>query len=176
MPVFSLGDRRLTHSSDDWFIAPTATLVGSVHMGRGANIWFNCALRADGGAITLGDRCNVQDASMLHADLGCPVTLAEDVSIGHKVMLHGCSVGPGSLIGMNAVVLNGASIGAGSIVAAHSLVPEDKTYPDGVLIMGTPARVVRTLSDAEKSELVQIAAGYVERARRYRSELRLDSP
>ena len=120
MPIFSLGERSLTHDTDDYFIAPTATLVGSVHMGHASNIWFNCTLRADGERIVLGERCNIQDASVLHADESEPILLGRDVSIGHKVMLHGCRIGEGTLIGMNAVLLNGCSVGAGSIVAAHS--------------------------------------------------------
>lgn len=174
MPIFSLGARRLTHDTDDYFIAPTATLVGSVHMGRTSSIWFDCTLRADGARIELGERCNIQDASVLHADESEPILLGRDVSIGHKVMLHGCKVGDGTLIGMNAVLLNGCSVGAGSIVAAHSLVPEGRHIPDGVLAMGSPARVIRTLSQQEKAGIAGIAANYAARAQRFREELRLE--
>ncbi len=176
MPIFSLGERRLTHDTDDYFIAPTATLVGSVHMGHASNIWFNCTLRADGERIVLGERCNIQDASVLHADESEPILLGRDVSIGHKVMLHGCRVGEGTLIGMNAVLLNGCSVGAGSIVAAHSLVPEGRHIPDGVLAMGAPAKVIRTLSDDEKAGVGRIAANYAARAQMFRQELKLDRP
>ena len=174
MPIFSLGARRLTHDTGDYFIAPTATLVGSVHMGHASSIWFNCTLRADGERIVLGERCNIQDASVLHADESEPILLGRDVSIGHKVMLHGCKVGDGTLIGMNAVLLNGCSVGTGSIVAAHSLVPEGRHIPDGVLAMGAPVKVIRMLSDDEKAGIAAIAANYVARAQRFREELRLD--
>jgi carbonic anhydrase/acetyltransferase-like protein (isoleucine patch superfamily) len=174
MPIFSLGDRRLTSTSDEFFIAPTVTLVGSVHMGRASSIWFDCVVRADGERVVLGDRCNIQDACVLHADLSSPVLLGDDVSVGHKVMLHGCRVGAGTLIGMNAVLLNGCSVGAGSIVAAHSLLPEGRHFPDGVLIMGAPAKVVRPLAEDEKAYLLGIAASYAERAARYKQELKLE--
>lgn len=174
MPVFSLGERRLTYASDDFFIAPTATIIGSVRMGHASSIWFNCMLRADGELVSLGDRCNIQDASVLHADDSEPIMLGNDVSIGHKAMLHGCRVGDGTLIGMNAVLLNGSAVGAGSIVAAHSLVPEHKTFPGGVLIMGTPAKVVREISEAEQAALMRIAKNYAARGQRYRRELKLE--
>ena len=171
MPIFSLGTRHLIHDTDDYFIAPTATLVGSVHMGHASSIWFNCTLRADGERIVLGERCNIQDASVLHADESEPILLGRDVSIGHKVMLHGCKVGDGTLIGMNAVLLNGCSVGTGSIVAAHSLVPEGRHIPDGVLAMGAPAKVMRKLSDDEKAHIRDIAVNYAARAQRFREEL-----
>jgi len=174
MPIFSLGERRLSSASDDFFIAPTVTLVGSVHMGEASSIWFDCVVRADGERVVLGDRCNIQDACVLHADFSEPILLGDDVSVGHKVMLHGCRVGAGTLIGMNAVLLNGCSVGAGSIVAAHSLLPEGRHFPDGVLIMGAPAKVVRLLDDAEKARLLGIAASYAQRAARYSQELKLE--
>ena len=108
MPIFSLGERRLMCVSDDYFIAPTATVIGAVKLGHQASIWFKCVLRGDGELISIGDRCNVQDSSVLHVDPGQPLTIGNDVSIGHKVMLHGCTIGEGSLVGMNAVILNDA--------------------------------------------------------------------
>jgi len=174
MPIFSLGERRLVCASDEWFIAPGADVIGNVHLGHQASIWFNCVLRGDNAAITIGDRSNVQDGTICHVDRNNPLTLAEDVTIGHKVMLHGCTIGPGSLVGMNAVVLNRARIGAGSIVGAHSLVPEDKVFPDGVLLMGTPAKVVRELSSEEKERILLTAKGYIARSVEYREQLRLE--
>ncbi len=175
MPIYSLGERRFSHSSDEWFIAPSADIIGAVRLGHQANVWFNCVLRADNEVITIGDRCNVQDGSVFHADRNAPLTLEDNVSIGHKVMLHGCTIGAGTLIGMNAVVLNRARIGAGSIVGAHSLVPEDKVFPDGVMLMGSPAKVVRELRPEEKIRVLGIAQNYVDRAARYRLELKLES-
>lgn len=175
MPVYSLGECRLELVSDEYFIAPSADVIGSVRLGHQANIWFNCVLRGDNGVIHIGDRCNIQDGSVLHADRVAPLHLEDDVSIAHKVMLHGCRIGAGTLIGMNAVILNNARIGAGSIVGAHSLVPEGKEFPDGVMLMGSPAKVVRELRPEERTRVLATAKGYVERAARYRRELKLES-
>lgn len=175
MPIFSLGERRLTCASNEWYIAPTADIIGSVRLGHQSSVWFNCVLRADNADITIGDRCNLQDASVFHVDSNAPLTLADDVSIGHMAMLHGCSIGPGSLIGMGAVILNHARIGAGSIVGAHSLVPEGKEFPDGVMLMGSPAKVVRELRPEEKERILRTARGYADRGAHYRRELKLES-
>ena len=175
MPIYFLKERHFTHASDEWFVAPSADIIGAVHLGHQANVWFNCVLRADNEAIHIGDRCNIQDGSVLHVDRNAPLTLGDDVSIAHKVMLHGCTIGPGTLIGMNAVILNRANIGAGSIVAAHSLVTEDKVFPDGVMLMGSPAKVVRELRPEERARALATAQNYVDRAARYRLELKLES-
>jgi len=171
VPIYSLGERRVEFHGEEWFIAPDASLIGSVVLENQANVWFNVTIRGDEERIVIGERVNVQDASVLHADPGIPLTLSREVTIGHKVMLHGCTIGTGSLIGMNAVVLNRAKIGAHSIVGAHTLIPEGKTFPDGVLILGSPGRAVRDVTDAEKDWMLRIAAGYVARARRYRADL-----
>lgn len=173
MPVYSLGELRLITKSDDYFIAPTASVIGSVTMGHQANIWFNCVVRSDGEVIILGDRANVQDGCIIHSDPGEPCILENDVAIGHKVMLHGCRIGEGTLVGMNAVVLNGAKIGKNSIVGAHTLVPEGKIFPDGVMLMGTPARIMRELSPEQAGRGRQTAANYARRAQQYRQELQL---
>ncbi len=172
MPVYSLGERRVSFEGDEWFVAPDASIIGSVTLRNQANVWFNVTIRGDNENITIGERVNVQDASVLHADPGVPLTLGADVCIGHKVMLHGCTVGDGSLIGMNAVLLNRAAIGRHSIVGAHTLIPEGKTFPDGVLILGSPGKVVREITQDEKDWILRIAAGYVNRARRFRQELK----
>jgi carbonic anhydrase/acetyltransferase-like protein (isoleucine patch superfamily) len=171
MPVYSLGERRVEFRGEEWFVAPDASIVGSVVLEDRANVWFNCSIRGDNERITIGPRVNVQDASVLHADPNVPLTLGADVCIGHKVMLHGCTVGDGSLIGMNAVLLNRSVIGRHSIVGAHTLIPEGKTFPDGVLILGSPGKVVRDVTAEEKDWILRIAAGYVERARRFKTEL-----
>ena len=171
MPIYSLGDRRVEFHGEEWFVAPDASIVGSVTLEQQANIWFNVSIRGDNERITIGPRVNVQDGSVLHADPGIPLTLAADVCIGHKVMLHGCTVGEASLIGMNAVLLNRATIGRHSIVGAHTLIPEGKTFPDGVLILGSPGKVVREVTQAEKEWILRIADGYVQRARRFKAEL-----
>ncbi|MSQ69676.1 MAG: gamma carbonic anhydrase family protein [Betaproteobacteria bacterium] len=171
MPIYKLGDRSPVFVSEEWFIAPTAAVIGTVTLGHQASIWFNVVVRSDREIITIGERCNVQDGSVLHADPGFPLRLGRNVTIGHKAMLHGCSIGDGSLIGMNSVLLNGASIGSGCIVGAHSLIPEGKVFPDGVLILGSPGKVVRDLKQEERDFLLGVAEGYVKRAQTYREGL-----
>ncbi|MBE0624473.1 MAG: gamma carbonic anhydrase family protein [Burkholderiales bacterium] len=171
MAVYSLGDRRVQVQGTDWYIADSATVVGSVLIEDKASIWFNVVIRGDSDLITIGEGSNVQDSSMLHTDAGIKLTLGRNVSVGHLVMLHGCSVGEGSLIGINSVILNHAVVGKHSLIGAGSLIPEGKTIPDGVLALGSPAKVVRDLSQAEIANLQDIADGYVRRAKRYKQQL-----
>ena len=140
-------------------------------LGNNASIWFNCVVRGDNDVITIGDNTNVQDASVLHIDEGVPLTLGMNVSIGHKVMLHGCSVGDNSLIGINAVILNNARIGRNCLVGASSLITEEKEIPDGSLVLGSPGRIVRQLTEAEMRGISEIANHYVEKSAVYRSSL-----
>ena len=171
MAVYSLGERRVQVRGTDWYIADNATVVGSVLIEDKASIWFNVVIRGDSDLITIGEGSNVQDNSTLHTDPGIRLTLGRSVSIGHMVMLHGCSIGDGSLIGINSVVLNHAVIGKHSLIGAGSLIPEGKTIPDGVLALGSPAKVVRDLSQAEIDDLQDIADGYVRRAKLFRQQL-----
>lgn len=172
MPLFSLGDKRVRLVGADHYLAYDATLVGSVTLRHAANIWFKVVIRAENDEITIGEGTNVQDASVLHVDPGYPLTLGRDVTIGHKVMLHGCTVGDGALIGINSVVMNGARIGAGSLIGANTLIPEGKEIPEGVLVVGSPGKIVRELTPEQKARLREIAHGYVERAALYRRELK----
>jgi carbonic anhydrase/acetyltransferase-like protein (isoleucine patch superfamily) len=172
MPVFSLGDRKVTYATRNCFIAYNATVIGTVHIGDEANLWFNVVVRGDTEQITIGDRCNIQDASVLHADPGKPLTLGAGVSVGHMAMLHGCTVGDGSLIGINSVVMNHARIGKQSIVGAGALVPEGKEYPDGVLLLGSPAKVVRDVRLDEIAWIAGISTGYIKRAYQYQREFK----
>jgi len=172
MPLFSLGERRVQLVGRNQYIAYDATLVGSVTLHAEANVWFKVVIRAENDHITIGEGTNVQDASVLHVDPGYPMTLGRMVSIGHKVMLHGCTVGDGTLIGINSVVLNGAKIGRGVLVGANTLITEGKEIPDGVLVLGSPGKVVRELKPQEQENLLGIARGYVARAHHYREELR----
>jgi carbonic anhydrase/acetyltransferase-like protein (isoleucine patch superfamily) len=177
MPIYSLGERRVAFRGREWFVAPTASVIGSVVLEDQANVWFGVVIRGDNELITVGERVNVQDGSVLHADPGFPLTLARDVSVGHKAMVHGCTVGEGSLIGMASVVMNGAVIGRGSIVGSNALVAEGKRFPDGVLILGSPGKVVRELEPGEIAGIRAIADGYVARARRFKAGLkREDAP
>ena len=171
MAVYSLGDRRVQVQGKDWYIADSATLIGSVLIEDQASIWFNVVIRGDNNLITIGAGSNVQDSSMLHTDAGIVLTLGRKVSIGHMVMLHGCSIGDGSLVGINSVILNNAVVGKHSLIGAGSLVPEGKHIPDGVLALGTPAKVVRDLSQAEIANLENIADGYIRRCTLFRQQL-----
>jgi carbonic anhydrase/acetyltransferase-like protein (isoleucine patch superfamily) len=153
------------------FVAREATLVGEVIVGENASVWFGAVARGDNEPIRIGDGCNVQEGAVLHADPGYPLTLGQGVSVGHQAMLHGCTVGEGALIGIQAVVLNGAKIGAWSLVGAGALVTERKEFPERSMILGSPAKVVRQLSDEEVAGLKRIADNYASRAAQYRQEL-----
>jgi carbonic anhydrase/acetyltransferase-like protein (isoleucine patch superfamily) len=172
--IYSLGERHPRLDGDS-FIAPDATVIGSVHMGAGASVWFQCVVRADNDSIRIGARSNIQDACVLHVDEGVPLHIGDGVSIGHQVMLHGCTIGNGSLVGINAVVLNHAVIGEDCLIGANALVPEGKEIPPRSLVLGSPGRVVRSLTDEQVEGLRAIAAHYVEKSRVYRSELRVFS-
>jgi len=172
MPKYSLHGRVPEFRSGEIYVAPDATVIGSVAFEHQSSFWFNAVARGDDEQITIGERSNVQDGSVLHADPGHPLILGRDVTIGHMVMLHGCRVGDGTLIGMGAIILNGAKIGAGSIIGAGTLIAEGKEIPDGVLVVGSPGKIVRELSKDESARLANIADIYVRRARRYREELK----
>lgn len=149
------------------WIAPTAVLIGRVVVGAGANIWFGAVLRGDNEPIVIGAGSNVQENAVLHTDMGYPLTIGENCTIGHKAMLHGCVVEPGSLIGMGATLLNGSHIGAGSLIGACALVTEGKVIPPGSLVMGSPAKVVRVLDETAQARLLKSADGYRANAARF---------
>jgi carbonic anhydrase/acetyltransferase-like protein (isoleucine patch superfamily) len=172
MPVFSLGERRVEFRGARHYVAWNATLAGSIVLEEDASVWFGVVIRADNDRIHIGARTNIQDGAVLHVDPGFPMTLGAGVSIGHKAMLHGCTVSDGALIGINAVVLNGARIGAGALIGANALVPEGREIPPGVLVLGSPGRVVRELRPEEKALLPKIAESYVQRANLFREQLR----
>jgi carbonic anhydrase/acetyltransferase-like protein (isoleucine patch superfamily) len=168
----SLGDRRIEFRGEEWFIAHNATVIGSVVIENQVNIWFNAVIRGDNDLISIGERVNVQDGAILHTDPGIKLVIERSVSVGHKAMLHGCTVGTGSLIGINSVIMNHAVIGKQSIVGSNTLIPEGKTFPDRVLILGAPGKVVRELRADEIARIERTAEGYVQRARRYKAELK----
>lgn len=153
------------------FVAPNASVIGNVELKPNASVWFNVVMRGDMDKITIGANSNIQDGSILHVDKGFPIEVGEHVTVGHKVMLHGCTVGDLSLIGMNAVVLNGAKIGKGCIIGANSLVTEGMEVPDGHLAMGSPAKVIKPLDEKAQKLLAMSAAHYVENGQRYSNEL-----
>ena len=154
------------------WVADSAQVIGDVRMAEGSSMWFGAVARGDTEPLTIGRNSNVQDLSVLHADVGCPLTIGENVTVGHQVMLHGCTIGDNSLIGIQAVVLNNARIGRNCIVGAGSVVTEGKEFPDNSLILGAPAKVVRTLDEAAVAKLRESAQHYVDNARRFASGLK----
>ncbi|MDA7085407.1 gamma carbonic anhydrase family protein [Pseudomonas sp. SA3-5] len=167
---YRLGQSSVDVHPESW-VAPNATLVGKVKLEQGASVWFGAVLRGDNELIHIGEQSNVQDGSVMHTDMGFPLTLGKGVTIGHNAMLHGCTVGDYSLIGINAVVLNGAKIGKYCIIGANTLIGEGKEIPDGSLVVGSPGKVVRELSEAQKTMLEASAAHYVHNAQRYARDL-----
>jgi carbonic anhydrase/acetyltransferase-like protein (isoleucine patch superfamily) len=154
------------------YIAPNATVIGKVVLGKNASVWWNVTIRGDNDAITIGENVNIQDGAVLHTDEGAKLVLERDVSVGHMAMLHGCTVKEGSLIGIKAVVLNHAVIGRDCLIGANSLIPEGKVIPDRSLVVGSPGRVIRQLSDAEVAGIRSIAQHYAEHAARYQASLK----
>ncbi|QDL90694.1 gamma carbonic anhydrase family protein [Paroceanicella profunda] len=155
----------------DYWVAPGAFVVGKVTLRAGASVWFNAVLRGDNERITVGEGSNVQDGAVLHTDMGCPLDIGANVTIGHKALLHGCTIGEGSLIGMNATVMNNARIGRGVLIGAGAMVTEGKEIPDGALVLGAPGKVVRMLDAAAREGLLASARGYQANMRRFRAGL-----
>jgi carbonic anhydrase/acetyltransferase-like protein (isoleucine patch superfamily) len=172
MPLYSLEHRSVELRGEHHFIAHNATLAGAIVLEVNVSVWFNVVIRADDDSVHIGEASNIQDGSILHVDPGYPMILGRQVSIGHKAMLHGCSVGDGALIGINSVVMNGAKIGPGSLIGANTLVPEGKEIPEGVLVIGSPGKIVRDLTPEERENLLRMARGYVERSRLFKTHLR----
>jgi len=170
---YAFEDRRVVCKGDCW-IAPNATVIGSVVLEPNASVWFGCVVRADYDTITIGENSQLQDGCVLHVDPGHPITLGKNVSVGHMAMLHGCTVGDGSLIGIKSVILNRARIGRNCLIGANSLIAEGKEIPDGSLVVGSPGRVVRKLSKEEIRFINAAAEEYVHLFRRYRQALRSD--
>ncbi|OHC69453.1 MAG: gamma carbonic anhydrase family protein [Rhodocyclales bacterium RIFCSPLOWO2_02_FULL_63_24] len=174
MAIYSLGERHPVLGRDAW-VAPNATIIGDVRLGDNASIWWNAVLRGDNDTISIGANSNIQDGSVLHVDAGVPLSVGANVTIGHLVMLHGCTIGEGSLIGIKSVILNQAVIGRHCIIGANSLIPEGKVIPERSLVMGSPGKVVRQLSDEEVARLQLAAQGYVANALRYRTALKQEN-
>ena len=173
MPIYALDGRAPSHPAPDQFwIAPDAHVIGAVALAEDVGVWFGAVLRGDNELIRIGARSNIQEGAMLHTDMGFPLEVGEDCTIGHHAILHGCRIGPGSLVGMGATILNGAQIGAHCLVGANALVTEGKSFPDHSLIVGAPARAVRTLDEAAIVRLNLSAAHYVAKWRRFASGLK----
>jgi len=170
MPIYKIDQKTPQIAASAW-VAPNATVIGDARLGDNVSIWWNAVLRGDNDPIHIGANSNIQDGSVLHTDEGVPMHIGANVTVGHMVMLHGCTVGDNSLIGIGSVILNRAVIGKHSIVGANTLIPEGKVFPDGVLIVGSPGKVVRELSEEEKARLQKSADHYVDNARRYAKKL-----
>jgi carbonic anhydrase/acetyltransferase-like protein (isoleucine patch superfamily) len=158
--------------SQSCFIAPNASVIGNATLGENASVWFNVVIRADKAAVNIGKSSNIQDGAILHVDEGFPITIAQNVTVGHKAMLHGCSIDEGSLIGINAVILNGAKVGKNCLVGANALVTENMIIPDGSLVLGSPAKVIKQLDDKTKAILAEGAEHYVQNNHHYKAELK----
>jgi carbonic anhydrase/acetyltransferase-like protein (isoleucine patch superfamily) len=173
MTAYRLGERQPTlPPHGQYWIAPTAVVVGNVILKNNASIWFGAVARGDNEPIEIGENSNVQDNAVLHTDIGQPLVVGDDVTIGHQVMLHGCSIGDGSLVGIGAIILNGARIGRGCLIGAGALITEGKTIPERSVVMGAPGRVVRELTPAESQGLAMGARHYVENWKRFSAGLR----
>jgi carbonic anhydrase/acetyltransferase-like protein (isoleucine patch superfamily) len=170
---YSFEDRKVVCKGDYW-IAPDAIVIGSVVMEPNASVWFGCIVRGDDDTITIGENSQLQDGCVLHVDPGFPISIGRNVSVGHMAMLHGCTIGDGSLIGIKSVILNGAKIGRNCLVGANALIAEDKVIPDGSLVVGSPGKVVRQLSADEIRDINSFADHYVRQYKRYREFFRPD--
>lgn len=172
MTIYTLGEDTIPEIATDAWVAPGAIVIGKVTLQARSSVWFGCVIRAENDSISIGEGSNIQEASVLHVDPGYPMTIERNVTIGHKVMLHGCTVREQSLIGIGSILLNGCVIGKNSIVGANTLIPEGREYPDGVLILGSPGKVVRELTPEQQQGLLRPAETYVANAKRFRENLR----
>ena len=169
---YALGDDRVKTDGDNYWIAPNAAVLGRVVLEKDASIWFGAVLRGDNDVITIGEGSQIQDGSVLHTDPGYPLTVGKHCTIGHMVMLHGCTIGDGSMVGIGAVVLNGAKIGRNCIIGAKALIGEGKVIPDNSLVMGIPGKVIKNVSEDQLKMLAHIPPHYVERWKRYQRDLK----
>jgi carbonic anhydrase/acetyltransferase-like protein (isoleucine patch superfamily) len=171
MPIYQLGD-HVPDIAPSVYVTDSATVVGRVKIAGDSSLWFQVSVRGDNEDITIGRNCNLQEGAVLHADPGFPLTMGDNVSVGHQAMIHGCSIGEGSLIGIQAIILNGAKTGKNCVVGAGALITEGKEFPDNSLIIGAPARVARTLTEDDIARLRRIADSYAERGRLFKNTLK----
>jgi carbonic anhydrase/acetyltransferase-like protein (isoleucine patch superfamily) len=169
--IYNLGDKRVSFKSDDYYIAESAHVIGDVVIGNGASIWFNAVIRADSSQIIIGDESNVQDGCVFHAEAWNKLILGKGVTVGHLAMLHGCTVGDNSLIGINSVVLDDAVIGKNCLIGANALIKSGMIIPDGSLVMGSPGRIIRDVTETELKIIEAAAKHYVENGRRFKISL-----
>ncbi|MGD0502509.1 MAG: gamma carbonic anhydrase family protein [Steroidobacteraceae bacterium] len=172
--IYTLGERRIETAGDDYYVAPDASVIGSVRFGAGASVWFNCVLRGDSDWINLGEGVNIQDGTIIHTDEGEPVTLGARVSVGHRALLHGCTIAESTLIANGAMVLDRVKIGRHCIIAADALVTPGKVIPDGSVVMGSPGQIVRQVNDRDLKMIDFIAEHYRARIKQYKRDLKVD--
>jgi carbonic anhydrase/acetyltransferase-like protein (isoleucine patch superfamily) len=170
--LYSLDGKTPKTHGDDYYVAPTAAVIGDVTLKKDASVWFGSTLRGDNDSIVIGEGSSVQDGCVLHTDPGFPLTLGDHVSIGHMVMLHGCTIGDGTLVGIGSVILNGATIGRNCLIGAKSMITEGKTIPDNSVVIGSPGRVVRQTTERDLEVIARAAPHYVARYREYKGKLR----
>lgn len=172
MPLYTIGEKKVqTPANGRYWVAPNATVIGNVDIREDASIWFGTVIRGDNEPVVIGERSNIQEGCVLHTDPGYPMHIAPDCTIGHMVMLHGCTIHPGSLIGIGSIILNGVEIGEGSLIGANTLIPEGKTIPPRSLVFGSPGRVVRELSEDDVADVKATAGRYVENWQRFKQQL-----
>ena len=172
MSIYRLGTRQPEFpASGNFWVAPNAQIIGAIILQENASVWFNAVLRGDNEPITIGENSNVQDSAVMHTDMGFPLTIGKNVTIGHQAMLHGCVIGDNTLIGIGATVLNGTKIGRNCLVGAHALIGEGKTIPDNSMVLGMPGRVVRSLDEKNEKMMIASAEHYVENWRRFKADL-----
>jgi carbonic anhydrase/acetyltransferase-like protein (isoleucine patch superfamily) len=173
MPIYSLDEREpVFPDSGNYWVAPTAVLIGDIHLQEDASVWFGATLRGDNEPINVGARSNVQDGCVFHTDMGYPLTIGADCTVGHNAILHGCTIKDNTLVGMGATILNGAVIGSNCIIGANALIAEGKEIPDNSLVVGVPGKVVRTLPEQAAEDIRKSAEGYVRNWRRFKPGLR----
>jgi carbonic anhydrase/acetyltransferase-like protein (isoleucine patch superfamily) len=172
--IYSLGDKKIQTSDDEYYVAPGACVIGNVRFGVGASVWFNCVIRGDSDWIMIGDGTNIQDGTIIHTDEGEPVRLGSRVSVGHRALLHGCTVGDSTLIANGAMILDRVRIGRDCLIAAGAVVPPGKVIPDGSVVMGMPGRIVREITQRDRAMIAETAEHYLARGRLYRRELAVD--
>lgn len=170
--IYSLGDKRVKLEGEGHFVAPNAAVIGDVTLQANSSVWFSCVIRGDGDHIEIGAGSNIQDGAVIHVDPGFPTTVGKNVTVGHNAMLHGCTIGDGSLVGINAVVLNGAKVGKRCLIGANALVTEGMEIPDGSMVLGAPAKVKKQLTEEQQLALMHNADHYMGNARRFNDTLR----
>ena len=169
--IYSLGDKRVKLEGEGHFVAPNAAVIGDVTLQANSSVWFSCVLRGDGDHIEIGEGSNIQDGAVIHVDPGFPTRVGKNVTVGHNAMLHGCTIGDGSLVGINAVVLNGAKVGRRCLIGANALVTEGMEIPDGSMVLGAPAKVKKHLTEEQQLGLMHNADHYIGNARRFNDTL-----